>query len=45
MVMGFTVTFQGMTLYQKQKVLERLKELKPDLVRHGDGVEADTEFH
>lgn len=45
MVIGFTGTSKGMDPYQKQKVLELLRELKPDLVRHGDCVGADTEFH
>jgi glycerol-3-phosphate cytidylyltransferase-like family protein len=45
MVIGFTGTYKGMTPYQKQRILELLKELKPQLVRHGDCVGADTEFH
>lgn len=45
MVIGFTGTSKGMNPYQKQKVLELLKELKPHLVRHGDCVGADAEFH
>lgn len=45
MVIGFTGTSKGMTAYQKQRVLELLQELKPDLVRHGDCVGADTDFH
>jgi hypothetical protein len=45
MVIGFTGTSKGMTPYQKQIVLELLQELKPDLVRHGDCVGADTECH
>ena len=45
MVIGFTGTSKGMSPYQKQRILELLKELKPHLVRHGDCVGADTEFH
>ena len=45
MVIGFTGTSKGMTAYQKQRVLELLQELKPDLVRHGDCIGADTDFH
>lgn len=45
MVIGFTGTSKGMTPYQKQRVSELLRELTPALVRHGDCVGADTEFH
>lgn len=45
MVIGFIGTSKGMTPYQKQRVSELLRELTPALVRHGDCVGADTEFH
>ena len=45
MVIGFTGTSKGMTPYQKQRVLELLNELQPVLVRHGDCIGADTDFH
>ena len=43
MVIGFTGTSK--TPYQKQSVLELIQQLMPDLVRHGDCVGADTDFH
>lgn len=45
MVIGFTGTSNGMTSNQQQRVSGLLKELKPDLIRHGDCVGADTDFH
>lgn len=45
MVIGFTGTSNGMTPNQKQRVSDLLQEFKPSLVRHGDCVGADTEFH
>jgi hypothetical protein len=45
MVIGFTGTSKGMSSYQRQRVSDLLKELTPDLVRHGDCIGADTEFH
>jgi hypothetical protein len=45
MLIGFTGTSKGMTHYQKQRVSDLLKELKPHLVRHDDRVGSNTEFH
>ena len=45
MVIGFTGSSKVMTVYQKQRISELLRELTPVLVRHGDCVGADTGFH
>lgn len=45
MILGFTGTRRGMTLAQKQAVMDLLvNTIKPDEVLHGDCVGADDQF-